>query len=66
MSGMFKKPKVPKPQPTPPAPTVDEAEQRRIEQDRLRRRQGRASTILSRRDTGGMTSVGTSRLLGAA
>lgn len=66
MSGMFKGPKQPKPQPVTPAPTIDEAQQRRIEQDRLKRRRGRMSTILSREGTGASGGVGVARLLGGA
>lgn len=63
MSGLFK-PKMPKIEPTAPPPTVDEAQVRRNELDRMRRRRGRASTILT--DEGGQStgSVGVNRLLG--
>ncbi len=52
-------PKVPKPI---LPPTIDEAQMRQIEMDRLRRRRGRAATILS----GGADSgtVGVNKLLG--
>lgn len=65
MGGLFKGPKQPKPQPVIPPPTVDDAEARRIEQDRLRKRRGRMSTIMA----GGSSlggGVGISKLLGGA
>lgn len=66
MGGMFKGPKPPKQQPVVPPPTIDEAEARRIEQDRLRKRRGRMSTIMSEGGSLGGSSVGISRLLGGA
>lgn len=45
MASLFSKPKIPKPTPTPPAPTVDDARER-IEESRTRRRRvGRTSTV---------------------
>lgn len=66
MSGMFKGAKAPKPQPVVPAPTTDEAQARRIEQDRLRRRRGRASTIMESRGPNAASNVGVAKLLGGA
>ena len=63
MSSLFK-PKMPKIEPTPPPPTVDEAQQSRIEQRRMARRRGRASTIMSTPASQQTGSVGVSRLLG--
>lgn len=62
LDGMFKQPKQPKAQEMPAAPTIDEAKARRIEQDRLLRRRGRAATVLS--SGSGSGSVGVSKLLG--
>ena len=62
LGGMFKQPKLPKAQEPPQAPTIDEAKARRIEQDRLLRRRGRAATVLS--SGSGSGSVGVSKLLG--
>lgn len=50
MSSLFSKPKVPKPTPAEPAPspiTVNEDRVAQETQDRLRRRRGRAATLLS-------------------
>ena len=63
MSSLFK-PKMPKIEPTPPTPTVDEAQLSRIEQRRLARRRGRGSTIMSTPASQQTGSVGVSRLLG--
>jgi hypothetical protein len=63
MSSLFK-PKMPKIEPTPPPPTVDEAQQSRIEQRRMARRRGRASTIMSNPASQQTGSVAVSRLLG--
>lgn len=51
MSGIFGSPSTPPP-PAPPAappppPSVDEAKMQRMQADELRRRQGRAATVLS-------------------
>lgn len=73
MGGILKKPKVTQivqPPPTPPpAPAIEDASQRaQQEGDALRRRKGRASTILASRGRGGSStggpSVGTKTLLG--
>lgn len=62
MSSLFK-PKMPKIEPTPPPPTIDQAQQQRVEQRRLARRRGRASTIMSSPESRmGQTAV--TRLLG--
>jgi len=63
MSSLFK-PKMPKVEPTPPPPTVDEAQQSRIEQRRMARRKGRGSTLMSTPASQQTGSVGVSRLLG--
>lgn len=62
MSSLFR-PKMPKIEPTPPPPTVDEAQLQRNEQRRMARRKGRGATIMSAPEarTG---AVGVSRLLG--
>lgn len=49
---------------TPGMPTFDDAQQRRIEQDRLMKRRGRAATILST-ESSRSASVGANKLLGA-
>lgn len=64
MSGLFSTPKMPKPQELPKTPTVDEAQRNRIEADRLRKRRGRAATILSTNESQTTGSVGTAALLG--
>jgi len=63
MSGLFK-PKMPKIEPPPPAPEIDVAKQREIESTRLRRRRGRAATMMSTPKTQQMGGVATTRLLG--
>ena len=60
MSSLFK-PKMPKIEPTPPPPTIDEAQQARIEQRRLSRRRGRAATIMSSPESR-VAGVGTTQL----
>ena len=72
MSGIFGSPKTPEPPPPPaappPPPGVDEAKQSRMQADELRRRQGRAASILTKQQ--GMLAsaetpkVGTKKLLG--
>jgi len=57
MSSLFSKPKIPKPIPPEPAPspiTVDDDRVARDSQDRLRRRRGRASTLLNTGAAGGL------------
>ena len=44
MGALFSKPKIPAPQPTPPAPTVDDAQMRVDDSRRKRSRRGRAAT----------------------
>jgi hypothetical protein len=63
MSGLFK-PKMPKIEPPPPPPETDVAKQREIESTRMRRRRGRASTMMSTPETRTQGGVGTTRLLG--
>lgn len=63
MSSLFK-PKMPKVEPTPPPPTVDEAQLSRIEQRRMARRKGRGSTLMSTPASQQTGSVGVTRLLG--
>jgi hypothetical protein len=65
MSGLFK-PKMPKIEPPPPAPETDMAKQREIESTRLRRRKGRASTMMSTAETRQQGGVATTKLLGGA
>jgi hypothetical protein len=60
---MFK-PKMPKIEPPPPAPTTDEAKMREIESKRLQRRRGRMSSMVSTEGSRAMGGVGTSKLLG--
>lgn len=65
MGGLFGKPKVPKqtpPEPPPPPITVNEDVVTRQGLDRVRRKKGRASTLLS---TGAPTSVGLKTATGA-
>jgi hypothetical protein len=62
MSSLFR-PKMPKIEPTPPPPTVDQAQLSRIEQRRMARRRGRGATIMSQPE-GRTGAVGVSRLLG--
>jgi len=61
MSSLFK-PKMPKVQPTPPPPTIDEAQERRIEQRRMSRRRGRAASIMSTPESRMAGAVGTTTL----
>jgi hypothetical protein len=67
MSGIFSKPKMPEPPPPPappPAPPgMDEARQARMQADELRRRRGRAATVLSEEGTLA-PQTGTRKLLG--
>ncbi len=67
MASLFSKPRVPKPTPAEPAPspiTVDEDRISRDTQDRLRRRRGRASTLLSGGNAPNAGSVGMKVALG--
>lgn len=64
MGGLFSVPKMPKPQEIPKPPTIDEAQRARIEADRLRKRRGRAATILSTNESQSTGSVGVAKLLG--
>lgn len=74
MSGLFggsKSPAPPPPPPpAPPAPTVDQARESRMEADEMRRRRGRASTILTEGGQGmlaqdqGTAQTATKTLLG--
>lgn len=63
MSGLFK-PKMTKIEAPPPPPETDVAKQREIESTRMRRRRGRAATMMSTPETRQMGGVGTTRLLG--
>lgn len=67
MSGLFSKPSVPNTPPpvaNPPAPTIDTAEQNRIQNDRVLRRRGRAATMLTGTLGAGSPNVATKTLLG--
>lgn len=68
MGGLFggSAPKPPKPpEPPPPPPTVDEARQSAENEQRLRRRKGRAANILTGKDgVSEEPTVGTHALLG--
>lgn len=75
MSGLFGGSRAPAPPPppppAPPAPTVDQASESRMQADEMRRRRGRASTILTQdgqgmlaQDQGNQTQTATSQLLG--
>jgi len=76
MSGLFgggsKAPPPPAPPaPPPPPPSVDEARESRMQADELRRRQGRAATILTQGGEGMLAeesqtqaTTGTRKLLG--
>jgi hypothetical protein len=63
MSGLFK-PKMPKIEMPPPAPTTDEAKVREIESKRLRMRRGRAASMMTTPESRAAGGVGTTRLLG--
>jgi hypothetical protein len=68
MSGLFKKPKPPKvpaPEPPPSPIMVDQDRVARDTQDRLRRRRGRASTVLSGGLGDSAGTVGLKKALGA-
>lgn len=62
MGGLFK-PKAPSIPPPPKPPLIDETQAARDEADRLLRRRGRGSTILST-GQGNTGSVGVNKLLG--
>ena len=50
MTALFKRPKVPTPpapEPPPPVPSTDAAREAVDQRDRMRRRSGRASTVLA-------------------
>lgn len=69
MSGIFSKPDMPpppRPIEMPRAPTVDQTTVERDRADMMRRRRGRAATVLTGGDTGGVAagSVATKTLLG--
>lgn len=71
LRSMFKMPKAPKPQAMPaqqqaaPTPTIDQAAQLAEEQDRMKRRRGRQSYMLSPRgQSAGSPNVGTKQLVG--
>lgn len=64
MGGLFKAPKMPKPQEPAPVPQVDEAARVKIEQERLRKRRGRAATIVSTAESQVQGGVGKAKLLG--
>jgi len=63
MSGLFK-PKMPKIEPPPPPPETDVAKQREIESTRLRRRRGRAASIMSTEQSRMQGGMATTKLLG--
>ena len=63
MSGLFK-PKMPKIEPPPPPPETDVAKQREIESTRLRRRKGRAASIMSTEQGRQQGGVAMTKLLG--
>lgn len=69
MGALFSKPKVPKAPPVvapPPVPTVDDAAKNTQEADLLRRRRGRAASMVNGASGDASTpSVGTKMLLGA-
>lgn len=65
MTALFSKPKIPKPTPAEPAPSPITVNEDRLAQDnldRIRRRRGRASTVLNAGPAG---SVGLKKALGA-
>ena len=64
MSSLLK-PKMPKIEPTPPPPTIDEAQLARNEQRRLSRRRGRAATIMSSPESRLAGGVATTKLTGS-
>ena len=63
MTGLFK-PKMPKIEAPPPPPETDMAKQREIESTRLRRRRGRAASMMSTPDSRQAGGVATTKLLG--
>jgi hypothetical protein len=63
MSGLFK-PKVPKIEPPPPAPTVDVAQEREVQSKRMAKRRGRMSTMVSSAETQTQGQTGKTKLLG--
>jgi hypothetical protein len=63
MSGLFK-PKVPKIEPPPPAPTVDVAQEREVKSRRMARKKGRMSTMVSSAESQAQGKTGTTKLLG--
>lgn len=58
-------PKIPTPEPPPAPPTIDEATKRQEEEAKLRRRRGRASTILTGPQGAGTPVTATKTLLGS-
>lgn len=68
MTGLFSKPKIPKPepiQPPPPVPTVDDAKKNTQESDLLLRRRGRAASMTSgAKGDPSALNIGTKTLLG--
>lgn len=63
MSGLFK-PKVPKIEPPPPAPTVDVAQEREVMSKRQARKRGRMSTMVSSAETQTQGQTAKTKLLG--
>lgn len=65
---MFKRPKAPQAaaptETTVQAPTVDQAAQQAEDQQRIRKRRGRASYMLSQQGNAGQPNVGTKTLTG--
>ena len=64
MSALFSSPDIPDPIVPPPVPTVDEAAQRQQSADRIRKRKGRAATVLTS-DQGTSATTGAPTLLGS-
>lgn len=59
MSRLFKTPDIPKPEPAPPAPTIDDAQSRLDDQERRRLRRGRAANNMVERETNVSTAART-------
>lgn len=57
-------PDIPQPEAPSKPPTIDDAAKRQAEQDRLRRRRGRAASILTGPQGAGTPSTATKTLLG--
>lgn len=64
MASKSKPDPLPTPEAPPRAPTIDDAARTQGEQDRMRRRRGRAATILTGASGAGLPNTATKTLLG--